>query len=81
MYRTLDWSRDDNGDLVALNPYEGDLESSDYATRYVVRRDENLGFVVSGEYGGVERRLGTFADDEEARGAAQKDADERAEPS
>jgi hypothetical protein len=78
--RTLEWSRDDNGDLVALNPYEGDLESADYATSYVVRRDQNLGYVVLGEFAGVFTPIGTFADVEEACDAAQRDADERAAP-
>jgi hypothetical protein len=77
--RALHWSRDDNGDQVALNPYEGDLESADYATSYVVRRDQSQGYVVFGEFAGVTQRVGAFADEEEAREAAQRDADERAE--
>jgi len=78
--RTLDWSRDDNGDQVALNPYDGDLDSVDYATSYVIRRDPSLGYVVFGEYAGIAQRIGTFPDEEEARDAAQRDADDRAEP-
>lgn len=78
--RALHWSRDDNGDRVALNPYEGDLESADYATSYVVRRDPGSGYVVLGEFAGVTQRIGSFLDEAEALDAAQKDADERAVP-
>lgn len=76
--RALHWSRDDNGDRVALNPYEGDLDSADYATSYVVRRDPASGYVVLGEFAGVAQRLGSYADEAEALDAAQKDADDRA---
>ncbi len=77
--RALHWSRDDNGDQVALNPYEGDLESAEYATSYVVRREQASGYVVYGDFAGVRQRIGSFSDDEQARDAAQKDADDRAE--
>ena len=76
--RALHWSRDDNGDQVALNPYEGDLESADYATSYVVRRDPASGYAVLGEFAGVTQRIGTFPSEDEALDAAQKDADDRA---
>ena len=77
--RALHWSRDDNGDQVALNPYEGDLESAEYATSYVVRREPPSGYVVLGEFAGVTQRIGTFPGESEALDAAQKDADGRAE--
>ena len=78
MRRALHWSRDDNGDRVALNPYEGDLESVDYATSYVVRREASSGYVVLGEFAGVAHRIGIFMNEGDALDAAQKDADERA---
>jgi len=77
--RALHWSRDDNGDRVALNPYEGDLESADYAASYVVRRESGSGYLVFGEFAGVTQRIGTFMSEGDALDAAQKDADERAE--
>jgi hypothetical protein len=75
--RELDWKDDDDGDKVALNPYPGDPDSTDYATRYIIRRERG-GYTVYGEYGHGEDALGTFADIEEAKAAAQRDADERA---
>lgn len=76
--RALSWTVDDDGALTALNPYEGEPESADYASRYVVRGDERTGYVVAGEYAGAESPIGSFDDVEDAKAAAQGDADERA---
>ncbi len=75
--RELDWKDDDNGDKVALNPYPGDPDSTDYATRYIIRR-EGAGYRLSGEFGHGEDTIGTFASVDEAKEAAQRDADARA---
>jgi hypothetical protein len=77
--RPLEWMTDDDGSLAALNPYEGIPESADYATRYVVRGAAPGGFVVSGEYEDGESELGSFDDIEDAKAAAQADADQSAE--
>lgn len=74
--RPLSWIADDDGSLVALNPYPGAPESSDYASRYIVRGDETRGFTTSGEYQDGEATIGSFGDVEDARAAAQSDADQ-----
>jgi hypothetical protein len=76
--RALQWIADDDGVLVALNPYPDEGDSSLYATRYLVRRAPIAGYVATADVDGAESPLGTFDDADDARAAAQGDADQNA---